>query len=79
MTKHVLYLFSIISSYHYTNQNKTSKQQKTKTNKKKRKAKKAMAFNLVMKEVILGSIIIFFCLCLEHDIFNLYVKRVYGA
>ena len=35
MTKHVLYLFSIISSYHYTNQNKTSKQQKTKTNQKK--------------------------------------------
>jgi len=32
-----------------------------------------MAFNLVMKEVILGSIIIFFGLCLEHGIFNLYV------
>ena len=34
MTKHVLYLLSIISSYHHTNQNKTSKQQKAKTKQK---------------------------------------------
>jgi len=40
MTKHVLYLSSIISSYHHTNQNKTSKQQKTKTNQKNAKQKR---------------------------------------